>query len=47
LTIYVQGENETKVDVVLDGDGFVKPVFLKEIKVSGLSTKEIEKKLVE
>ena len=47
LTIYVQGENETKIDVVLDGDGVIKPVYLKEIRVSGLSTKEIEKKLVE
>ena len=45
LSIYVFGENETKMDAFLDEDGLIKPVYLNELKVSGLSLKEIEKKL--
>lgn len=45
LVVYVQGEIETKIDAVIDGDGFIKPVYLKEIKISGLSTSEIENRL--
>jgi hypothetical protein len=40
LVVYVQGEIETKIDAVIDGDGFIKPVYLNEIKISGLSTSE-------
>ena len=44
LSLYVLGK-ETKIEVTLDADGIIKPVYLKELKVSGLSLKEIEKKL--
>ena len=45
LTIYVIGEPETNLEATLDGDGLIKPVYLRDLKVSGLSLKEIEKKL--
>ena len=45
LTLYVIGEPETNLEATLDGDGLIKPVYLRDLKVSGLSLKEIEKKL--
>ena len=46
VSIIVSGEPETKTDATLDIDGFIKPVYLEEIKIVGLSVKEIEKKLI-
>jgi protein involved in polysaccharide export with SLBB domain len=38
----VRGQTETNLDVKIDGDGLIKPVYLNEMRVSGLSIKEIE-----
>ena len=45
MTLYVIGEPETNLEATLDGDGLIKPVYLRDLKVSGLSLKEIEKKI--
>jgi len=46
LRISVRGESETNVEVVIDRDGKTRVAYLSDIKISGLSTKEVEKLLV-
>ena len=42
ISLFVRGQTETNLDAKIDGDGLIKPVYLNEIRVSGLSVKEIE-----
>jgi len=46
ISLYVRGETETNIDASVDGDGLIKPVYLNELKISGLSTKEVENLLI-
>ena len=46
VSIYVRGETDTNIDASIDGDGLIKPVYLNEFKISGLSTKEVENLLI-
>ena len=42
IALFVRGQTETNLDAKIDGDGLIKPVYLSEIRVSGLSVKQIE-----
>ena len=46
VRITIRGEDEASFDAVIDNDGKVRPTYLGEIKISGFSTKQIEKLLV-
>lgn len=47
ISIYVRGELDTNLEVSVDGDGLIKPIYLNELKISGLSIKEVENLLTE
>lgn len=41
ISLFVRDQTETNLEVKIDGDGLIKPVYLNEMRVSGLSIKEI------
>ncbi|MAL85971.1 MAG: hypothetical protein CMI23_06425 [Opitutae bacterium] len=46
LRIAVRGETETAVDAIIDSEGKVRVVYLGELKVSGMNSKQVEKLIV-
>ena len=46
LRIAVRGETETAVDAVIDSEGKVRVVYLGELKISGMNSKQVEKLIV-
>ena len=44
--IGVRGETETAVDAVIDSEGKVRVVYLGELKISGMNSKQVEKLIV-
>ena len=46
VRITIRGEDEASLDAIIDNDGKIRPAYLGEIKISGFSTKQIEKLLV-
>ena len=46
LRIAVRGETETAVDAIIDSEGKVRVVYLGELKISGMNSKQVEKLIV-
>ena len=46
LRIAVRGESETAVDAIIDSEGKVRVVYLGELKISGMNSKQVEKLIV-
>ena len=46
LRIGVRGETETAVDAIIDSEGKVRVVYLGELKISGMNSKQVEKLIV-
>ena len=46
LRIAVRGETETAVDAIVDSEGKVRVVYLGELKISGMNSKQVEKLIV-
>ena len=46
LRIAVRGESETAVDAIIDSEGKVRVVYLGELKISGMNSKQVEKLII-